>query len=134
MTPTQNFLAARDLLFKHRDDYDSARREFKWPELTTFNWALDYFDVIAKGNQRPALRIVDESGKDQTHTFAELSERSTRLAAFLHKQGLRRGDRLLSLLPSNAPLWEVTLAAMKLGAVIIPATPQLTIADLQDRV
>ncbi len=134
MTPTETFLQARDLLFKHRDDYDAARLEFKWPRLSHFNWALDWFDVLAKGNSRPALRITDDAGRDQSSTFAELSERSTRLAGFLHRQGLRRGDRLLSLLPSTAPLWEVTLAAMKLGAVIIPATPQLTPADLQDRV
>jgi len=38
---TASFRAARDLLLRHRDDYAAAVREFAWPELTEFNWALD---------------------------------------------------------------------------------------------
>ena len=37
----QPFLAARDFLLRHRTDYDTAYREFRWPELERFNWALD---------------------------------------------------------------------------------------------
>ena len=47
---TGAFRAARDLLLRHRDDYESARREFTWPELDGFNWAVDWFDVIARDN------------------------------------------------------------------------------------
>jgi len=42
------FLAARDFLLQHRSDYETSRREFRWPELTTLNWALDYFDGLAR--------------------------------------------------------------------------------------
>ena len=45
MTATDTFRAARDLLQSVREDYDTARSEFRWPELETFNWALDWFDV-----------------------------------------------------------------------------------------
>ena len=48
--------------------------------------------------------------------------------------GIQRGERLLIMLGNIVPLWEVTLAAMKLGVVISPATTLLTPADLQDRV
>ena len=44
---TAAFRAARDLLLRHREDYGAAIREFAWPELDEFNWALDWFDVIA---------------------------------------------------------------------------------------
>ena len=47
------FRAARDFLLDHRDDYAAAYRDFRWPELTEFNWALDWFDVIAAGNDSP---------------------------------------------------------------------------------
>ena len=56
MTPTEAFLQARDFLFRHREDYETAYREFRWPRLDAFNWALDYFDVQARGNKTPALR------------------------------------------------------------------------------
>jgi len=62
MTSTQAFMQARDFLFQHREDYETAYRDFRWPELGAFNWALDYFDVHARGNQTAALWIVEESG------------------------------------------------------------------------
>ena len=44
---TAAFRVARDLLLRYREDYDGARARFAWPELDEFNWALDWFDVIA---------------------------------------------------------------------------------------
>jgi len=136
MTPTDAFLRARDLLLQRRDDYEAAYCEFTWPDLPAFNWAIDWFDVLARGNTRPALWIVRDGGErggDVKLTFAELSERSSRLANTWRARGVRRGDRVLMMLPTSAALWEVMLAAMKLGAVIIPATVQLTADDLRDR-
>ena len=39
----------------------AAYREFQWPAFDEFNWVLDYFEVIACGNDRPALRVVDDA-------------------------------------------------------------------------
>src|SRR5687767_10068886 len=89
------FLAARDFLLKHRDDYATAYRDFRWPELDRFNWALDYFDVMARGNDRPGLWLVNEDGSEAKLTFAELSERSNQVANFLRATGVKRGDRIL---------------------------------------
>jgi acetyl-CoA synthetase len=58
------FLRARDFLLDHRKDYEAAYRGFHWPQLTTFNWALDYFDAYALGNNKLALWIVDDSGAE----------------------------------------------------------------------
>ena len=44
-----------------------------WPPIRHFNWATDYFDRIAVGNDRPALRLVDDKGHDQALSFAELA-------------------------------------------------------------
>src|SRR5271163_4149598 len=60
------FIEARDFLLAHREDYETAYRDFRWPVLDRFNWALDYFDPIARGNDRPGLWIVDGAGRDQT--------------------------------------------------------------------
>lgn len=64
MTPTESFLQARDFLLRHREDYDVAYRDFRWPRLQRFNWALDVFDVIARNNPTPALWVVEENGPD----------------------------------------------------------------------
>jgi len=128
------FKAARDFLMAHQHDYATAHRDFRWPALTHFNWALDWFDgELAKGDSagRPALTIVGEGATSLT--FAQLSERSNRVANGLRALGVKRGDRVLLMLGNVAPLWEVMLAAMKLGAVVIPATTLLTPMDLADR-
>ncbi|HEX4498937.1 MAG TPA: AMP-binding protein [Thermoanaerobaculia bacterium] len=128
------FLAARDFLIAHRDDYAAARAGFRWPRLDRFNWALDFFDVQARGNDRTALWIVGEDGGETRLSFAAMAERSNRVANFLRARGVRRGDRVLVMLPNVAPLWEIMLAVIKLGAVISPATTLLSSADLQDRI
>lgn len=131
---TRTFREARDLLLQLREDYAEAYRRFQWPVLGDFNWALDWFDVIAQGNARPALWIVEEDGSEQKLSFQQLSERSNQVAAWLHAHGVVRGDRVVLMLGNQVELWECLLAAMKLGAVVIPATPLLGPADLQDRV
>jgi len=127
------FIAARDFLVRHRDDYAKAYRDFAWPKLDRFNWALDYFDVMARGNEQPALWLVDDEAAEIKLSFAQLSERSNRVANAFRRLGVKRGDRILLMLGNVVPLWESMLAAMKLGAVIVPATTLLTHNDLADR-
>ncbi|MFC7532035.1 AMP-binding protein [Actinoplanes sp. GCM10030250] len=129
------FRQAREFLLAHRDDYDTAYRDFRWPDLDSFNWAVDWFDAEAAGEAgtRPALWIVEEDGSEQRYTFAEMSERSNRVANWLRARGVRRGHRIILMLGNQVELWECLLAAMKLGAVVIPATPLLGPADLRDR-
>ncbi len=128
------FLRARDFLAQHRTDYTTAVKEFRWPELAHFNWALDYFDTYADGNESEALEIVEEDGRQCIMSFAAVSGRSNQVANFLRECGVRRGDCILLMLGNEIALWETLLAAMKLGAVITPATPLLTPGDLEDRI
>jgi acetyl-CoA synthetase len=132
------FQDARAFLLKHRTDYDTAVRDFRWPNEAQFNWALDWFDAgLAKdpeSKDRTALGIVDVATNTETRlTFGELSRRSNQTANFLRDLGLKRGDHLLLLLGNVVPLWETMLAAMKLGVVVIPATTLLTADELRDR-
>ncbi|MFB7498304.1 AMP-binding protein [Streptomyces sp. NPDC056161] len=133
-TATELFRRARDFLLEHREDYATAYEGFEWPRPDRFNWALDWFDVIADGNDRTALHIVEEDGTERRLSFAELSDRSDRVANWLRSRGVRAEDRVLVMLGNQAELWETALAAMKLRAVVIPATPLLGPADLRDRV
>ncbi|MGW4524750.1 AMP-binding protein [Amycolatopsis sp. NPDC004378] len=131
------FRSARRFLLEHREDHDAAVAGFRWPELAEFNWALDWFDALATDPDsaaRPALWLVEEDGSEAKYTFAELRGRSNRVANWLRARGVGRGDRLLLMLGNQVELWEVLLAAMKLGAVVIPASTLLGPADLPDRV
>lgn len=131
------FREARDLLLKRRIDYDAALRDFSWPQLDEFNWALEHFDAVAAdpgSAERPALWIVEPDGSEAQYSYAQMSERSNRVANWLHSHGVARGDRIVLMLANQVELWDTILAAMKLGAVIIPATPMLGAADLRDRI
>jgi acetyl-CoA synthetase len=131
---TMAYRAARDLLLRHRTDYETARTQFTWPDLDEFNWALDWFDVLAaEHGARDALRVVT-ADSDIRLSYAELAARSNQVANWLRGLGVRRGDRVLVMLGNIAPLWEVILATMKLGAVIIPASTLLGPDDLADRI
>src|SRR3954470_15196861 len=127
---------ARDFLLAHRDDYDAAYAGFRWPELETFNWAVDWFDGVlaVERPEQTAIRVVEEDGTEAALTFREMSERSSQVAAWLRGEGIRRYDRILLMLGNQIELWEIILAATKIGAVIIPASTLLGTSDLHDRI
>lgn len=129
------FTNAREFLLEHREDYDTALREFRWPELDDFNWALEWFDLLGKeAADRPALWIVEQDGSERRWTFAEMSSRSNQVANWLREKGVQRGHHIILMLSNQVELWETILAAMKLGAIIIPATTLLAPSDLRDRI
>ncbi|MGY1633626.1 AMP-binding protein [Geodermatophilus sp. SYSU D01186] len=135
MTATDAYRAARDQLLALRGQHDRAVAEFRWPDLgDRFNWAVDWFDAIARGNGRPALVLAEDDGSTTSRTFDEMARRSDQVAAWLAARGVRRGDRVLLMLGNQVELWESMLAIMKLGAVIMPTTTALGPNDLTDRV
>ena len=137
-TNTDLYRSARDQLVALISDYDKAVDAFAWPQLTgAFNWATDWFDVIARDPStagRLALWIVEQDGSEQKVTFAEMAERSDRVATWLARLGVAKGDRVILMLGNQVELWESMLAVAKLGAVIMPTTSALGPDDLADRI
>jgi acetyl-CoA synthetase len=131
---TVKFLKARNFLLNNRLDYDKVSREFEWPRFVEFNWAQDWFDVYARENRQTALLIKKDGAPDLKISYAELSRRSDQVARFLQRAGLAQGDRLVVLLPNGAPIWEIMLAAMKIGIVLIPTSTLATKEEIADRI
>src|SRR5262249_54625287 len=66
-------------------------------------------------------------------SYAELADRSARLAAYLANQhGVRRGDRVAVLANGSARTFELLVAASRLGAVLAPLNFRLADAELAD--
>ncbi|MEU5252006.1 AMP-binding protein [Streptomyces longwoodensis] len=128
------FRRGRDLLLDLRADHEAARRAFTWPRMTHFNWALEWFDVIARDNRRTALELIGPDGRDQRISYQDLATRSDQLAHWLTRTGVRRGDRVLIVLGPQVELWETLLACLKAGAVAIPTYTSLTRAEAADRI
>ena len=126
---TEPFIEARDLLLRLHDDYDAAVREFRWPVMDRFNWALDYFDHLPADDL--ALWCIGET--EEKLTFGQLRARSNQVANHLRALGVGRGDRVMLLLPNVRQLWEAMLALIKLGAVFSPSPTLLTETEISDR-
>ena len=137
---TSSFFTARDTLLGLISDPARARAEFTLPDVgPDFNWAHDVFDVIAEGNDGEgnntvALWISEEDGNELKLTFEELARRSDQLANWMRSLGMKRGDVAMVMLGNQVELWEIMLAAMKLGVVILPTSVVLGPHELLDRV
>jgi len=132
---TTAFRAARDHLLDLGRDLDRAGSEFRWPDVgDRFNWAVDWFDVMARDNESIALWLVEEDGSEQRITFDAMRRRSDQVASWLHGLGVARGDHVMLMLGNQVELWEAMLAVMKIGAVILPTSTVLGTADLADRI
>lgn len=132
---TEKVRAARDQLFAHADDYAGAVDAFAWPVLDTFNFALEWFDVVAGEHpERAAVTIVDADLHARSWSYGDLSRRSDQVASWFGRIGLHRGDHVIVMLGNTIELWETMLALTKLGAVAIPTTTLLSADDLAYRV
>ncbi len=81
--------APRDFLLQHRTDYDTAYQNFTWPELSDYNFALDWFDGLAEENPNGiALWVIDSEGEQQ-RTFRELADNSVAAAHLLASGRMR---------------------------------------------
>jgi non-ribosomal peptide synthetase component F len=133
-TSTDALLAARDALIAQRLDYAAALETFRWPDVgETFNFAHDWFDPMARGNDAPALVISEPDGSRASYSFDELARRSDAVARYLDRLGVGRGDSVIVMLGNQVELWETMLAAMKVGAVLMPTTTAVGTTELVDR-
>ena len=131
---TDAYRASRDQLLGLRGEHERAVREFRFPDLgTRWNWGIDWFDAVARGNDRTCLTIVEEDESSASVSFDEMARRSDRVAALLASLGVGRGDAVVLMLGNQVELWESMLAVIKLGAVVMPTTTAVGPGDLVDR-
>ncbi|MDR7310614.1 acetyl-CoA synthetase [Nocardioides luteus] len=133
-TATDALLAARDALIAQRLDYTEAVETFGWPDVgESFNFAHDWFDPMARGNDAAGLVISEADGSRAAYSFDELARRSDAVGRHLRRLGVERGDSVIVMLGNQVELWETMLGAMKIGAVLTPTTTAVGTAELVDR-
>jgi len=93
--------------------------------------AIPYFDWIAHHvGRRPRQLAIGDLATGRRFTYAELHERTDRLAAALAARGLGRGDRVAILAPNCAEFFELQTACGRLGAIMLPLNWRLTVPEL----
>lgn len=127
--------AARDFLLENTYDYEAIISGFRWPQLEEFNFALEWFDVVAGEHpDRVAVTIVDAALNAEHHTYGELATRSDQVANWLTSIGTKRGDHMIVMLNNTIEIWEILLGLAKIGAVAIPTSTLLSERDLESRI
>lgn len=86
-------------------------------------------DIIALGARRAPGRAAIKDRAGARRTYAELHERSTRLANGLLGLGLRPGDRVAAWMEDCAEYVELYLACAKAGLVVCPVNARFTAAE-----
>ena len=95
-----------------------------------FNFGFDIIDGWAERERdKLALFWCDDNGSERGFTYRELSALSNRAANYLKSLGIKKGDVVMCVLRQRYEYWITAVALCKLGAVLIPATMQLTAKD-----
>jgi acetyl-CoA synthetase len=67
-----------------------------------------------------AVRVAHADGRDETLTFRELSEWSSRFAHWLAARGIGPGDRVAIMLEPSLPFYAALFGAIRRGAIAVP--------------
>ena len=118
---------------RNMTDYRATMREFRLEVPPRFNWAFDTFDGWARDPAKLALLWVSADGQPRRLTFADLGERSRRLANALAGLGVAPGERVVVMLPRVYQWWEILLGCLRACAVSVPGTTLLTTKDIAYR-
>jgi len=113
------------------DSYEDFVENFKIDVPECFNFGFDIVDGWAGSSPgKLALMWCDDHGGERSFTFGELSKLSNQAANYFRGLGIRKGDVVMCVLRQRYEYWITAIALCKLGAVIIPATMQLTAKDI----
>jgi len=116
-------------------DYEKTYREFKWEIPEYYNFGFDGIDRWAEDRTKLALISVDDTGVHAVrHTFYDLMRLSNQFANVLLKMGIKKGDRVLLMLP-RIPEWYIAMIGMiKLGVIPMPTAVLVTPEDVKLRI
>ncbi|XP_077997327.1 acyl-coenzyme A synthetase ACSM3, mitochondrial-like [Glandiceps talaboti] len=121
-------------------EYHKMIEQFKWEVPEFYNFTRDAIDRWADQEQTgerdpsiPGLWWVNDHGDEVKWTFQDLSDRSKRTAAMLQSLGVKPGDRVNVILHRVPEWWLISLACIRIGAVVCPGSPQLRVSDIEYR-
>jgi acetyl-CoA synthetase/medium-chain acyl-CoA synthetase len=115
-------------------DYEQTCRDFRWEVPECYNFAYDVVDRWAEDAPKLAMLWVNERGEEKHLTFRDFAARADQVGNALRTMGIRKGDRILIMLPRQPEWWEAVLGIMKIGAISMPGTTLLTPKDVAYRI
>ncbi|MDR3121737.1 MAG: AMP-binding protein [Clostridiales bacterium] len=114
--------------------YEDFIANYKLDVPEGFNFGFDVVDAWAEAApKKRALLWCDDHGGEADFTFSDIRALSNRTANFFARIGIKKGDFVMLILKQRYEYWICAVALHKLGAVVIPATSQLTKKDIAYR-
>ncbi|MDR2376060.1 MAG: AMP-binding protein [Treponema sp.] len=113
------------------DSYEDFYANYRCEVPENFNFAYDVVDEWARIQpDKLALRWTNDQGEMRSYSFADMKRLSDKAANMLLAQGIVKGEVVMLILKQRPVVWVLMTALMKIGAICIPATYQLTLKDL----
>ena len=113
------------------DNYDDFKQNLKINIPENFDFARDIVDKWAELEpDKLALLYCNDFNEERRYTFTDISYLSKKAAQYFINLGIKKGDRVLTLLRRRAEYWIIAVALHRLGAVVVPASIQLTKKDI----
>jgi acetyl-CoA synthetase len=97
--------------------YEEMRAQHSWQVPERYNIAHDVCDKHER--DRLAMIWEDWRGNERRVSFGELQDLSNKFANVLEANGVERGDRVATLLPSLPETAAVFLGTYKRGAILL---------------
>jgi acetyl-CoA synthetase len=114
--------------------YEDFKQNYKVIVPDNFNFGFDIVDAWAEQDKdMPALVWCDDLQNEMHFTFADIKKLSNRAANYFISLGIKKGSTVLVILRRRWEYWIIAVALHKIGAVLIPASLQLTKKDITYR-
>jgi acetyl-CoA synthetase len=115
-------------------DWAEVEKQFTWHETGKVNMAYEAIDrhVLTDRKDKTAL-IYSDLTRDETYTYAQLSELSNKFGNVLRGLGIAKGDRVFVFMPRTPELYVSVLGTLKVGAIVGPLFEAFMEAAVRDR-
>ena len=116
------------------DSYEDFKKNYKVIAPENFNFGFDIVDAWAEEEpEKMALTWCDDHGGEKKFTFTDIKKLSNKTANYFKSLGVKKGSVVMLILRRRWEYWVCATAIHKIGAVLIPATLQLTKKDIAYR-
>ena len=116
------------------DSYEDFKKNYTVNVPENFNFGFDIVDGWAK--EKPdnrALVWCNDHNEEKVFTFEDMSKLSNRAANFFAFKGIKKGSVVMLILRRRWEYWVCATGLIKLGAIVVPGTLQLTKKDIAYR-
>jgi acetoacetyl-CoA synthetase len=107
--------------------------DVRWFPGATLNYARNMLRTAHTDPDRVAIISYSERGSGARYTYAQLAAEVARVAAGLRDLGVRRGDRVVGLVPNIPEAVIALLATASIGAIWSSCSPDFGTRSVVDR-